>query len=55
MKSPGTEEFRKVGRGVLEGRKCWFAMESKTFEISIEEVQGKQRGTIVERSKVFSS
>ncbi|RVW86988.1 hypothetical protein CK203_043513 [Vitis vinifera] len=39
MKSPGTEEFRKVGRGVLEGRKCWFAVESKTFEISIEEVR----------------
>lgn len=38
-----------------EGGKCWFAVESKTFEISIEEVQGKKRGTIVERRKGFSS
>ncbi|RVW81134.1 Nicastrin [Vitis vinifera] len=28
------------GRGVLKGGKSWFAMESKTFEISIEEVRG---------------
>ena len=43
------------GRGVLKGGKSWFAMESKTFEISIEEVRGKQRGIILEMSKGFSS
>ena len=43
------------GRGVSKGGKCWFAVESKTFKISIEEVQGKQRGIILERSKGFSS
>ena len=41
--------------GVLKGGKCWFALESKTFEISIEVVQGKRRETILERSKDFSS
>ena len=40
---------------VSKGGKCWFAVESKTFEISIEVVRGKLRGTILERSKVFSS
>ena len=39
------------GRGVSKGGKCWFAVESKTFKISIEEVQGKQRGIILEMSK----
>ena len=43
------------GRGVLKGGKGWFAVESKTFEISIEEVWGKWRGIILERSKDFSS
>ena len=43
------------GRGVLKGGKGWFAVESKTFEISIEEVRGKWRGIILERSKGFSS
>ena len=41
--------------GVSKGGKCWFAVESKTFEISIEVVRGKLRGTILERSKGFSS
>ena len=41
--------------GVSKGGKCWFAVESKTLEISIEVVQGKLRGTILERSKGFSS
>ena len=27
-------------RGLSKGGKCWFAIESKTFEISIEVVQG---------------
>ena len=43
------------GRGALKGGKSWFAVESKTFEISIEEIQGKLRGVILERSKGFSS
>ena len=43
------------GRGVPKGGKSWFAVESKTFEISIEEIRGKLRGVILERSKGFSS
>ncbi|RVW50374.1 hypothetical protein CK203_086394 [Vitis vinifera] len=43
------------GRGALKWGKSWFAMESKTFEISIEEIRGKLRGVILERSKGFSS
>ena len=39
----------------LKGGKCWFAVESKTFEISIEVARGKLRGIILERSKGFSS
>ena len=39
----------------MRGGKCWFAIESKTFEVSLEEVRGKLRGTIVERSRGFSS
>ena len=38
-------------RGVSKGGKCWFVVESKTFEISIEEVRGKKKGIILERSK----
>ena len=41
--------------GVSKGGKCWFAVESKAFKISIEEVRGKLRGTIWERSKGVSS
>ncbi|RVW76361.1 hypothetical protein CK203_049878 [Vitis vinifera] len=29
--------------GVSKGGKCWFAVESKSFEISIEEVRGRMR------------
>ena len=39
----------------MRGGKCWFAIESKTFEVSVEEVKGKIRGTIVERSRGLSS
>ncbi|RVX15844.1 hypothetical protein CK203_005809 [Vitis vinifera] len=43
--------------GVLKGGKCWFALESKTFEISIEVVQGVEawyRGeSSSRRSKVW--
>ena len=35
--------------------KFWVAIESKTFEVSIEEVKGKLKGIIVERSRGFSS
>ena len=41
--------------GVSKGGKCWFAVESKSFEISIEEIRGRLRGTIWERSKGLSS
>ena len=43
------------GEGAPKGGKSWFAVESKTFEISIEEIRGKLRGVILERSKGFSS
>ena len=43
------------GRGVPKEGKSWFAVESKTFEISIEEIRGKLRRVILERSKGFSS
>ncbi|RVW56217.1 hypothetical protein CK203_092265 [Vitis vinifera] len=39
----------------MRGGKRWFAIESKTFEVSVEEVKGKIRGTIVERSRGLSS
>ena len=39
----------------MRGGKCWFVIESKTFEVSVEEVRGKIRGTILERSRGFSS
>ena len=42
-------------RGGLKGGKCWFAVESKTFQISIEVVRGKPRGIVLERSRGFSS
>ena len=35
------------GRGVSKGGKSWFAVESKTLEISIEEIRGKPRGVIL--------
>ena len=41
--------------GVPKGGKSWFAVQSKSFEISIEEVRGRLRGTIWERSKGLSS
>ena len=37
------------------GVKCWFGVELKTFEISIEEYKGKVRGKICERGPKFSS
>ncbi|RVW74361.1 hypothetical protein CK203_056854 [Vitis vinifera] len=39
----------------MRGGKCWFAIESKSFEVSVEEVRGKLKGTIVDRSRGFSS
>ncbi|RVW56016.1 LINE-1 reverse transcriptase-like [Vitis vinifera] len=41
--------------GFPKGGKSWFAVESKSFEISIEEIRGRLRGTIWERSKGLSS
>ena len=32
--------------GFPKGGKSWFAVESKSFEISIEEIRGRLRGTI---------
>ena len=42
-------------KGRMRGGKCWFAIESKSFEVSVEEVRGKLKGTIVDRSRGFSS
>lgn len=42
-------------RGGLRGGSCWFAVESKTFEISTEVVGEKLRGVVLERSRGFSS
>ncbi|RVW28242.1 hypothetical protein CK203_083673 [Vitis vinifera] len=42
-------------RGGLRGGSCWFAVESKTFEISTEVVGEKLRGVVLERSSGFSS
>ena len=39
----------------MRGGRSWFAVESKSFEISLQEVGGKLSGRIVERSKGFSS
>ncbi|RVW19568.1 hypothetical protein CK203_115098 [Vitis vinifera] len=37
------------------GDKCWFGVESKTFEILVDEAKGKVLGTVCERSPNFSS
>ena len=37
------------------GGRCWFGVELKTFEISIEEHKGKVSGKISERGPKFSS
>ncbi|RVX00178.1 hypothetical protein CK203_026678 [Vitis vinifera] len=42
-------------RGGKRGGSCWFAVDSKTFEISVEVAGKKQRGIIVERSRGFTS
>ena len=39
----------------VRGGSCWFAVESKSFDISIEVVVGKLRGIIEERERGFSS
>ena len=39
----------------MRGGSCWFAVESKSFEVLVEEVRGKLRGIILERSRGFSS
>lgn len=39
----------------MRGGSCWFAVESKSFDISIEVVVGKLRGIIEERERGFSS
>ena len=40
---------------VSPGGKCWFGLDSKTFEISVKEVKGKVTGRICERGPNFSS
>ena len=40
---------------VSPGGKCWFGVDLKTFEISVDEAKGKVLGTVCERSPNFSS
>ena len=40
---------------VSPGGKCWFGLDSKTFEISVKEVKGKVTGRLCERGPNFSS
>ena len=37
-----------------EGKRCWFAVESKSFDISVEELGGRLRGVIVEHERGYS-
>ena len=37
----------------MRGGKGWFAVEKKSFEISLEDTGGRLRGVIVERSREF--
>ena len=39
----------------MRGRSCWFEIELKSFEVLVEEVRGKLKGIILERSRGFSS
>ena len=39
----------------LKGERCWFAVDSKTFDLSIKVVRGKLKGLIVERGKGLSA
>ena len=39
----------------MRGGMCWFAMESKLLEISVDAAGGKLKGDILERSKGCSS
>ena len=42
-------------KGKRGGGRSWFAVDSKSFEISISSIRGKLHGTILERSKGFSN
>ena len=41
--------------GAAKGGRSWFVVESKSFEISVEDVGGKLKGYIWERSRGISS
>ena len=40
---------------LARGGRCWFAVDSRSFDISVEVVGGKLRGIIEERGRGFSS
>ena len=40
---------------LMRGRKAWFTIEAKSFEICVEEVGKRLKGCIRERSKGFTS
>lgn len=47
MKRLDEDGCRKIKKASLGGR-CWFRVDSKSFEISLESVNGKVVGKIVE-------
>lgn len=54
MKRLDEDGCRKIKKASL-GRRCWFRVDSKSFEISLESVNGKVVGKIVERGWGLSS
>ena len=40
-----------ISKDEMRGDKGWFAVEKRSFEIFVEEVGGRLRGVIVERSR----
>ena len=52
------EECRRkcvLSRMDSQGKMCWFATDTKTFNLFIEVVRGKLKGLIMERSRGFST
>ena len=37
------------------GGQCWFSVDSKSFDLSVEEVDGRLKGVVVEQGKGFST
>ena len=37
------------------GGQCWFSVDSKSFDLSVEEVDGRLKGVVVEQGRGFST